>query len=671
MAITRDLHTVYDGYIRDLGTLPVSFGYGSRLYRGFPADAFCIVDSVQTASADKERNMFILQADENLFVEVDMSYYPHYGAYEWTVTFRNGGCGNTGMLHSVNAADVVFEGGEQVLRGILGDLKNQYRPYARALDDGGVCFRSTTGRASHVWFPYFNLEHGGGGTLIALGWGGSWEAFFTPDSEGNTRFTGTGTLGLCTYLKPGESVRTPLMAFVPYDERDEARAMNKWRSWYVHCNMPRQNARGEAIVPFSTTCLSCDTGLPNSDGSISERYFTWKPSLAKMLGEGIRPLYRWLDAGWYCDANGRTVESDWWGTVGSWALDTVKWPGGALRESVDFAREHGMKTLVWFEPERVTHVDELVQNYGYNAAWAVTDGGHVTLNNLGNDECLRWTLARITAMMEANDIDLYREDFNCDPAWCWAAEDLREGVGRAGITENKAVAGHYRLWDGIIAYGAAHGKDTFVDSCASGGGRNDLESMRRAIPLFRSDSDRTATALRLSMTSAFNKWIPFCGAGSVEQDEQLAVDGKRDLYILRASYNPVFNISAQWTQEETTDFALLRFCMKEWETITPFMAKDFYSLTPWNAPDDKTNWTSFCYFDPETDSGVLLAFRMEEAAANACVVTLPMLRSDGVYELRDADKGVIGRLAGCVLAPGYTLSLPERRSAVVLYITQV
>ena len=50
-----------------------------------------------------------------------------------------------------------------------------------------------------------------------------------------------------------------------------------------------------------------------------------------------------------------------------------------------------------------------------------------------------------------------------------------------------------------------NGKYTYVDSCASGGGRNDLESMRRGVPFLRSDSDRTTAAIRLAMTSSFSK----------------------------------------------------------------------------------------------------------------------------------------------------------------------
>ena len=659
----------YAGYIADLSTMPVSFVYDDVAYTGFPAETFHRVEHRQSVRGKKEIDLFVLKADD-LQVTIDAAFYPGHGAYEWTVWFENTGAQNSGVLRNVWAADMIFVGERPVLKGILGDHVNQYRPYVHLLKESPAHFRSDKGRPTHVWFPYFNLEHGEGGTLIAIGWGGTWEARFTAAEDGRTRLVAAGTNDLSTYLKPGEKIRSPLMSFLPYAVRDEEHATNAWRRWFLECNLPRLNAQGDPVKPFSTTSLAGDTGIPNSDGSISERHFTWKPSLEKMLGEGIHMDYRWFDAGWYFAPDGTTVESDWWGTVGTWELDTAKWPGNSFRESVDFAHAHGMKTLVWFEPERVTDVDHLVANHGYKREWAI-ECGRVFANNIGDEECFQWTLSRILAFLDRYAVDMYREDNNSDPRQCWDTLSAQEGEDRTGIVENKSVVAHYRLWDSIIEYCARTGKDTFVDSCASGGGRNDLESLRRGIPLMRSDADRTTTALRLSMGTAFNRWVPFHGAACVEQGTELAVDGARDVYIFRASYNPILNLSAQWVQDPATDFELIRSGLREWGTVKEYLLKDFYLLTPWHGPTDRTQWTSYVYFDPERDSGVLLAFRMEEAAERSYVHRLTMLNPDRTYELRDADTGVIGRFTGRELAEGYTVTHPKSRSAALIYIVRV
>lgn len=663
--------SAYDAMIADLGALPFSFVYDDKVYNGFPAETFRQVEHRRSVHGKKETNLFVLKAGD-LQVTVDTAFYAGYGAYEWTVWFENIGTRNAGVISDMRAADMTLAGARPVLKGILGDHLHLYRPYVRSLEEAPVHFRSVKGRPTHIWFPYFNLEHGDGGTLIALGWGGTWEARFSTDGNGCTRFVASGTNDLCTYLKPGEKIRSPLMSFLPYTVRDENHATNLWRRWFLDCNLPKLNAKGDTVKPFSTTWLAGDTGLPNSDGSISERHSTWKPSLEKMFAEGLKFDYRWFDAGWYCAPDRSTVPSDWAGTIGTWEIDAAKWPGNSFRESVEFGHAHGMKTLVWFEPERVTHVDDLVKNWGYKKEWVIDVGAKAwPVNNIGDEACYRWTLGRILTFMEKHDVDMYREDNNNNPRAAWDALAVTEGENRAGIAENKSVVAHYRLWDDIIAWCAKNGKDTFVDSCASGGGRNDLESLRRGIPLMRSDADRTTTALRLSMGTAFNRWVPFQGANTVEQAEQLEVTARRDVYTFRASYTPILNLSAQWSQNPKTDFDLIRFGVREWGTVKDYLLKDFYLLTPWNGPEDKTHWTSYVYFDPEKDSGVLFAFRMEEAKEVSYSHRLTMLKPGQMYELRDADKGVLGTFKGGDLAKGYTVTHPQPRSAALIHIRPV
>ena len=164
---------IYNGYINNLGTLPVSFKYNGTAYHGFDREIFKEIGKSSSFSRNDEReeNLFILKADGNLTVKVETAYYHNYGTYEWTVYFENTGSTNTGVISDLKSADIIFAGGEPVLRGILGDHQNQYKPYSKNLNDGGVNHKSNTGKPTHIYFPYYNLEHGNGGTLIALGWG--------------------------------------------------------------------------------------------------------------------------------------------------------------------------------------------------------------------------------------------------------------------------------------------------------------------------------------------------------------------------------------------------------------------------------------------------------------------------------------------------------------------
>ena len=649
-------------------SFPFSFTYNGIRYDGFPSEAFKEAGRHTSTDDKKENDERVWAFQDGLQVTLKTAYYPAYGVSEWTVWFENTGKENSGILERPEST-LTFEGERPVLKGILGDHVNLYRPYAHDLDDMSVHFLSDSGRPTHVNFPYFNLEYGEGGVMLAIGWAGTWTADFSSDGT-TTTYTARSTDGLRTYLKPGEKIRTALFVHAPYTVRNENYATNFWRSWFINCNLPAADASGSLPKPFSSCCLASDTGLPNSDGSISERSTTWRPSLEKMITEDVKVDFRWFDAGWYAAPDGSSPVSDWWGTVGTWALDPEKWPDKTFRESTDFAREHGMKTLMWFEPERVTDPESLVKNHSYRQEWAIRrEGCGAISNNIGIPECLAWTTERICKVLRENKVEMYREDNNSDPGALWRYLDLLEGESRTGITECKFVIGHYKMWDDIIACTLDFGGCGFVDSCASGGGRNDLESLRRGIPLLRSDDDRTTTALRLSMTTSFNKWIPFCGANTKEKASQLALTGRSDVYTWRASYLPSLNVDSQFVQDESQNFDMLRFGLREWKKLSPYMLKDYYVLTPWHSQNDKTGFTAYTFFDEETGCGALLLFRMEDCSEDSLTVRLPYAEDGYHYTLTDEDSVETTVFSGSVLKnEGCSFTLPERRMARLVWI---
>ncbi len=656
--------------IRHPERVPFRFRYQGKDYRGFPHDHFAPVS--QTAEAHGARQDWFLRFlfDECLTVTLKLSFYQSHGVAEWTVWFENTGDHDSGILEELQA-ELHIPGERPVLKGILGDHANQYQPYAFDLLARPVRFSADTGRATHIDFPYFNLECGDGGVMLAIGWAGTWSAAFEANGA-RTLCTLSAVNHAKTRLRPGETIRSALFVAAPYARRDENYAANYWRSWFIHCNLPPADASGNAPAPFSTCCLSSDTGLPNSDGSISERHTTWRPSLEKMLAEGAKVDFRWFDAGWYIAPDGGSPVSDWWGTVGTWTLDPVKWPGKTFLESTDFARAHGMKTLMWFEPERVTDPESLAQHYGYDTSWAIRrEHTPVISNNIGNPDCLRWTTERICKTLRENRVEMYREDNNSDQASLWRYLDSQEGEDRRGITEYKFIMAHYKMWDDIIACTLSYGGCGFVDSCASGGGRNDLESLRRGIPLMRSDADRTSTSLRLSMTTAFNNWIPFCGASTKETLNELDVPGESDVYIWRASYLPVLNIAHQFVQSPTQDFSDLRRGMSEWKQVAPYLLKDFYVHTPWHSEHDRSSFTAFSFYDGEADKGVLLAFRMEACAQDALTIRLPYAEAGRRCRLTDQDTGEVVEIAAGQNGCDCTLHFSSPRQARLIWVEVV
>ena len=103
--------------------------------------------------------------------------------------------------------------------------------------------------------------------------------------------------------------------------------------------------------------------------------------------------------------------------------------------------------------------------------------------------------------MKREGVDFYRQDYNIDPLNFWRDADEPD---RQGISEIRYVEGYLAYWDALLE----RNPGLRIDSCASGGRRNDLETMRRAVPLLRSDYLLEPVGQQ-THTYGIALWIPF------------------------------------------------------------------------------------------------------------------------------------------------------------------
>ena len=126
-------------------------------------------------------------------------------------------------------------------------------------------------------------------------------------------------------------------------------------------------------------------------------------------------------------------------------------------------------TWLWDNhPEWLLAPANLPQDLAYETQWR--------LLNLGNPEARKWLVEHIDKILVEQGIDLYRQDFNMDPLYFWQANDSED---RQGITEIKHVTGYLAYWDEL----RRRHPNMLIDSCASGGRRNDLEDVAPRSPL--------------------------------------------------------------------------------------------------------------------------------------------------------------------------------------------
>ena len=156
---------LFASWVDDPSAIPVSFTYAGVPHEGLKG--FDILSNTCLTTASGKSLKAVFSIDENLQAKVEAALNNEFGEIEYTVWFENIGSSPSGELKDLESVVLNFDGGDPMIRGCLGDHVNKYADYQTLLRDTTVSFVSTGGRATHVYFPYFDLVHGDGGTLMA------------------------------------------------------------------------------------------------------------------------------------------------------------------------------------------------------------------------------------------------------------------------------------------------------------------------------------------------------------------------------------------------------------------------------------------------------------------------------------------------------------------------
>jgi alpha-galactosidase len=443
--------------------------------------------------------------------------------------------------------------------------------------------------------PYFNIQGEGGGAIAVLGWPGQWACDFTADSSGGVRVRGGQELTHFV-LHGGEEVRSARVVMLFYrGNRD--RGQNLWRRWMRGHNMPRA-ADGRVPGPMIGACASHQVEEMMKADEANQKLF-----IDRYLQERIPLKYWWMDAGWYQN-NGA------WPNTGTWEVDRKRFPRG-LRAICDHAHAKGVNTLLWFEPERVNPGTWLYVNH---PEWLLGKDGGDKLLNLGNPEARQWWTDHADKLMTEQGIDLYRNDFNIDPLAFWRANDSPD---RQGMTEMRHVEGYLAYWDEL-----KHRRPgMLIDSCASGGRRNDVETLKRAVPLLRSDYILEPVGQQ-NHTYGIAPWIPYYGTGV----------NSFDGYVFRSQMAP-WSTFCYDTRKKDQDYPALRKLVSQWEAVNRCYAGDFYPLTEYD--EKPTAWMAWQFDLPEEGVGMVQAFRRDQAKDSSRTLKLKGLEADRAYVVRE------------------------------------
>lgn len=547
-------------------TIPVEYTLGETRYRGFPA-AFHPVAETRRVDANICETVIIAHTPEGLELKAVCQTYLDFPVVDWVMYVTNCGEGNSPILSEWGIV-TTYKAASPVLYHGNGDTcrEDGYTWQETALADGDSLTIRPCGDGTSCTgaFPYMRLRLDGWGANIAVGWTGTWKADFSRSGDTVTLRAGQATFA--AYLKPGETVRTPRMTYQAYVGGDD-RARNLWRSFYFAHILPRED--GRPLPPKLVLHTWMIDQLPEFCGVTEENQIK---AIDTYQAGGLHPDVWWVDAGWYpCDNN--------WPTTGNWYPHPEHFPNGMTPLGEKCDRE-GIRLLVWFEPERVyrdtwlyrEHPEFLLRYRGEHNQWYEDN----SLFNLGDPAACDWLIDYVSRFIQENHVRIYRQDFNFAPAPYW---DANTEEGRVGMPENLHIQGYYRYWDGLLE----RNPGLWIDSCASGGRRNDIETMRRAVPLHYTDVGYGKHPIKQLQHRQMFEWIPYFRAHTYNWDAPDGTyDGQNhplDEFAFHNAFAPAMTCMVEWNDSPAL-YALARRMIPVWRRAAELeLSCDYYPLT--------------------------------------------------------------------------------------------
>lgn len=557
---------------------------------------------------------------------------------EWTLYLKNSSSSPTPILESIQAIDAPFDRtpeGEFVLHHSKGspNAPTDFEPFETPLPPHSEQTIATNGgRPTDANLCYFNLAWAGRGIIIGLGWPGQWSASFHRDADRTVRVSAGQDLTHFRLL-PGEEVRSPLVALL-FWQGDWIDGQNLWRRWMIAHNLPRP---GGHLPPPQLAGGSNRHTIEMQEATEANQ----KEFLARTLAAGLPIDYWWMDAGWY-------VYKDGWWKTGTWEPDPARFPNG-LAPIAAAAHARHVKTVVWFEPERVAPGTWLAEHH---PEWLIGPEGGNKLLFLGNPDALHWLIDHVSRMISEQGIDTYRQDFNFEPLLLWRSHDAAD---RQGITEIQHITGYLAFWDEL----RRRFPNLLIDTCASGGRRLDLETLRRSVPLWRSDHAYEPSSMQ-QQTYGLSLWIPYFGT---------AVNSV-DPYYFFSQMTPAIGLGLDPSRIEA-GYQRLGHLIAEWRAVANNYYGDFYPLTPY--ANAQSAWIAWQFNRPDRSQGFVQVFRRPESPFEAAQLVLRGLDPDATYRVEESNGSITlpngprefsGR--SLMSGAGLVVNLPNRPAAVLI-----
>jgi alpha-galactosidase len=592
--------------------LPFSFVYGGQSSRSFLFDWKRTVEDVAVDGTQRRRTVTLTDPDTKLEVKAVCDIYLDTPAVDWTLYFTNRGQADTPILEQVQAVDSATwlpPRQHPVFHSLrASSAVDDWLPFSEGLAPGRpIAFAPIRGRSSCGACPFFNVSWGNEGVITAIGWTGQWQA--SVDYDGGPVRIQAGMRNLHLSLKPGESIRSPRILQMYWQDDDPQGAYNLFRRVMFAHIMPKANG----ACPYPPIAHTGTSFYEVDDGTEAD-------VLSHL--EAVKDLgfeFFWQDA-YYAPARFPTI--GFYVLPLERAVDAKRFPRG-LKPISEAAHAAGMKFLLWFEPERICPGTPMATEY---PEWVVMpEDGSWGMLNLAIPEARDYLTNYLLLAVKEYQIDCLRIDNATDFDKMWRILD-GDDAHRVGMAEIRYVEALYQVWDDVLAANP----HLFIDNVSSGGHRIDLETASRAINLWRTDAtihpliqqDFEQAALQNQvMTAGLSRFVPFntCGQSGATP------------YLFRSAFNAGITFCED-VRPEDYPREMLRQAIAEGKRIRTYFYGDLYALNEVTVSAE--DWLVLQYHRPEEGDGMVLAFRRPESLYTAfSLEDLRGIDPEAVYEV--------------------------------------
>ena len=566
-----------------------------------------------------------------------VEHFADSSALEYCWIFENQGTQPTKAIADVAALDLTLaDASNTQLVSSTGGLTGPFdgTPPGFVVSASGLT-QSTTlsaagGCSSNNSLPFWVLHNNStnSGRFVGVGWSGQWGADFRPVAgQDSVRLT-IGMSGTNIALPAGERIVSPRILLGSYQgdsqtgcnalrriiDNDYVATLNKkklappvsWNSWFTF-----GNAIGDSMLRQQVDAAT-DMGV---------EYFC-------------------IDAGWFTggfDAG-----------LGNWTVDPVKFPQG-LAGIGNYVAQRGMKLGLWFEPGRAMPGTRLATGH---PEWVANHQVKLEIPAARD-----WLFNEMCKSIDAGQVGWIRYDMNQgyfppDLLTSWNARDTAD---TQGLTQIRYLQGEYELMDRL----RAKYPGMVIESCASGGRRIDLETIRRAHTFWKSDETNNLIVARSQETGG-NYFLP----GGLINTNLPGASGA-STFDLHSLFAGPLGFATDWTKLDSAGRQRVTQAIADFKAVRGLVNKDYYPLFPQTTEAEQ--WVGWEFFDPATQEGFLTVLRPEQSAMPSAAVRLGGVEPGRRYEFSRLDGSQVRQISGSELLAGLAISLAAGGSEVLRF----